>query len=81
MAEGAIIFLLKVVYFSIERWCTFGLTNTNDKFLNNKDIFIKTLDEVYTAKMKSYEKINDEILKLEVKYSYTESNIKLQFGN
>lgn len=28
MAEGAIIFLLKVVYFSIERWCTFGLTNT-----------------------------------------------------
>lgn len=48
----------------------------NDKFLNNKDVFIKTLDEVYTAKMKSYEKINDEILKLEVKYSYTESNIK-----
>ena len=30
MAEGAIIFLLKVVYFSIERWCTFGLTNTNE---------------------------------------------------
>ena len=37
MAEGAIIFLLKVVYFSIERWCTFGLTNTKAKNPNKKD--------------------------------------------
>ena len=32
MAKRTIIFLLKVVYFSIERWDTFGLTNTKEDF-------------------------------------------------
>ena len=68
MAEGAIIFLLKVVYFSIERWCTFGLTNTIVNYI------IKRHEEVLKPSkkaLKSFKRTlltaSEDLLKRELK--------------
>ena len=64
MAEGAIIFLLKVVYFSIERWCTFGLTNT-DKKLNSLSNQMIELDLDDGVKV-NYEKLGEILYKVKM---------------
>ena len=75
MAEGAIIFLLKVVYFSIERWCTFGLTNTqiiviiklNNKFISTKDninSFFKFMNKILVTISISSQKFRKFLLNI-----------------
>ena len=91
MAEGAIIFLLKVVYFSIERWCTFGLTNTlnillgvlvtwNSRYLEKVQKKVKDEEWYDEESFKRISPLGTRHVNFLGKYVFNEDKVKTEDG-